>query len=86
MPPVRKTIALIELPIGGFRVGFVRRRAIRIDIGIRTDAMGQRVVRIQVDAVAETALEGKEHAMIILRASINDVAQNSDLVRKLRPL
>src|SRR2546425_8339809 len=63
LPPVGKTIAVIEVPVPGLCIGFIGGRTILVDVGIIALTMRPGVVPAEGHTFRHSALERKQHAV-----------------------
>ena len=86
LPPVGKTIAVIEVPVPGLCIGFIGGRTILVDVGIIALTMRPGVVPAEGHTFGHSALERKQHAVILLHASIVELRKVADVGPIARPL
>src|SRR2546427_12608195 len=70
LTPLAEAITPIRPPIVGIAIGLVSCGSLRVHIGVVSNTMRPRVIRIESHATASLAVHGKKHTVIALRPSI----------------
>src|SRR3990167_6713985 len=78
MPAVLIAVATVKIAVVGIGVSFVRRRASGGNVGIDPDAMRPSPVGADAHATGQTPLEGKQQAVVDLRAAVVKFRHRSD--------
>src|ERR1041385_3426815 len=88
MPLIHIAIAAVFMAIIGILIRVVYTRAVAAiaSAHIITDAMGQRVIAIDADAVGRALLDRHEQATVALRSAVSNDGQPSDFlcIRRIR--
>src|SRR5262249_35995516 len=73
-------VGAVTTPIERILVGVIRAGTVSVAASacVVTDAMGKRVVRVEVQVLRCAVLHGKKHPVVVLRTAVHDFRESPD--------